>query len=317
MTDARLLRSIRAATDVMRRAAIDLCLERAMDRFQRLLREHALDRRYNPDWRLQPRLPRGDPDGGQWTRGPGGVGGEGDRTVPSDSGTRDGQRPARRLAPGRPASRGPVGLTDRRVISDADPDNDWELGEQYAQRPPTPPRSTGGSRRIADRVFINGRQFNLNPQQATQLDLLIMQRDFEVARVREIEPNWRARESAVESFDGLIDAIRSETNEADARFTELQNAGVCPGPYATESIPARSSGRDFRVGERLDINTIGSVTGCHTCGTKVPGTGSGNFIPDHQPPTAFNPLGRPQRLFPHCATCSARQGNWLLHNLER
>lgn len=76
MTDARLVSAIRAATDVMRRAtAIDLRLELAMDRFQRLLREQTLERRYNPDWRLQPRTPRGDPDGGQWTRGPGRGGG--------------------------------------------------------------------------------------------------------------------------------------------------------------------------------------------------------------------------------------------------
>jgi len=61
MTDARLVSAIRAATDVMRRAtAIDLRLELAMDRFQRLLREQTLQRRYNPDWRLQPRTPRGE-----------------------------------------------------------------------------------------------------------------------------------------------------------------------------------------------------------------------------------------------------------------
>jgi hypothetical protein len=132
MTDARLLRSIRAATDVMRRAAIDLCLERAMDRFERLLREQSLQRRYNPDWRTQPRVPRGDPDGGQWTRGPGGVGRDSDRDVPSDTEARDGRRPARRLAPAETPPEESAGPTDPRVISDANPDNAWVLGEQYA-----------------------------------------------------------------------------------------------------------------------------------------------------------------------------------------
>jgi hypothetical protein len=37
-------------------------------------------------------------------------------------------------------------------------------------------------------------------------------------------------------------------------------------------------------------------------------------VADHQPPTAYNPFGRPQRLFPHCAGCSAFQGGWIRHN---
>ena len=35
-----------------------------------------LDRRYNPNWASQPRVPRGNPDGGQWTEIPGSVGEE-------------------------------------------------------------------------------------------------------------------------------------------------------------------------------------------------------------------------------------------------
>jgi hypothetical protein len=41
---------------------------------------------------------------------------------------------------------------------------------------------------------------------------------------------------------------------------------------------------------------------------------SGNFFLDHQLPNAWNPLGRPQRLFPHCMSCSGRQGNWIRRN---
>ena len=33
----------------------------------------ALERRYNPDWALQPRVPSGNPDGGRWTDGGGGT----------------------------------------------------------------------------------------------------------------------------------------------------------------------------------------------------------------------------------------------------
>jgi hypothetical protein len=99
--------------------------------------------------------------------------------------------------------------------------------------------------------------------------------------------------------------------DAEARFAELQRVGIGPGRFAGESIPARGPGRDFTTEERREINRIGSETGCHTCGVFVPGTGSGNFVPDHQLPNARNPLGWSQRLFPHCVTCSSFQGRWI------
>jgi hypothetical protein len=34
-------------------------------------------------------------------------------------------------------------------------------------------------------------------------------------------------------------------------------------------------------------------------------------VPDHQPPNALNTLGRAQRLYPQCATCSRYQGYWI------
>jgi hypothetical protein len=84
------------------------------------------------------------------------------------------------------------------------------------------------------------------------------------------------------------------------------------GRYAGESIPARSPARNFTVKERLEINRIGQKTGCHTCGTKDPGTASGNFVPDHQPPSSLNLSNTPQHLYPHCLTCSSRQGSAVL-----
>jgi hypothetical protein len=64
-----------------------------------------------------------------------------------------------------------------------------------------------------------------------------------------------------------------------------------PGEHAGKSVPARGPDRDFNKGERAEINQIGEASGCHTCGTKDPGTSSGNFIPDHQPPNGVNPSG--------------------------
>jgi RHS repeat-associated protein len=96
----------------------------------------------------------------------------------------------------------------------------------------------------------------------------------------------------------------------------VHNGGPCdltpntlrPGPHADDSIPARGPERDFTPDERTRINEIGEATGCHTCGSTDPGTKSGNFVPDHQPPNALNPPGGEQQLYPHCLTCSRRQG---------
>jgi hypothetical protein len=81
-----------------------------------------------------------------------------------------------------------------------------------------------------------------------------------------------------------------------------------PGPYAGDSIPARSSGRDFTADERAKINRIMRETGCHSCGIRDPGTKSGNGIPDHQPVSSLNKENLPQRLYPHCIRCSRMQG---------
>jgi len=81
-----------------------------------------------------------------------------------------------------------------------------------------------------------------------------------------------------------------------------------PGPYAVESIPAPEPGQPITAAMRQQINELGHQYGCHTCGSKNPGTPLGNFVVDHQPPTAMNLPGQPQRLYPQCWRCSVRQG---------
>jgi RHS repeat-associated protein len=93
-------------------------------------------------------------------------------------------------------------------------------------------------------------------------------------------------------------------------------AAVGIGEHAGESIAARSAARDFTAAERANINKIGSKTGCHTCGTRTPGTKSGNFVPDHQPPSALNPEGAPQSLYPQCINCSRQQGLDIARQLQ-
>lgn len=83
---------------------------------------------------------------------------------------------------------------------------------------------------------------------------------------------------------------------------------LTPGPNAGDSIPARGPGRDFTPDERQQVNDIGNSSGCHTCGATSPGTKNDNWIPDHQPPNSQNGDGGPQRLYPHCLSCSRTQG---------
>lgn len=83
---------------------------------------------------------------------------------------------------------------------------------------------------------------------------------------------------------------------------------LSPGPNAGDSIPARGPGRDFTPEERGQVNDIGNEAGCHTCGKRDPGTKSGNWVPDHQPPNGLNPDNVPQRLYPQCLNCSRTQG---------
>jgi hypothetical protein len=114
--------------------------------------------------------------------------------------------------------------------------------------------------------------------------------------------------------EGLIGAHRADALQARARFEELQRHAIMPGPYFREGIPARGPERNFYAREREEVNRMFYAHGCHTCGTRDPGTPSRNAILDHQPPTGYNPLGKAQYLLPQCLTCSLRQGGRIRHN---
>lgn len=221
--------------------------------------EHLRYRGYDPN---QPRVPKGHPDGGQWT----------------EAGS---------------------GESGREIASDVTPDNQWMPGNRYAQN--------AGPRFVPIRV--GGQLFYMEGGQAGRLATAQARAHDAINRVRQVDREWKPRPSArYETVEGLIRTFEAEAVQAEARIAELASCGIGPGPFATRSIPARGPERNFRVPERAAINEIGV---CHTCGTTDPGTRSGNFIPDHQMPNALNPPGRAQRLFPHCLSCSLRQGGWI------
>ena len=115
---------------------------------------------------------------------------------------------------------------------------------------------------------------------------------------------------------GVREAVTTGIYQIEEAATEKPDT-TKPGPYAGDSIEARSPDRDFTEEEREAIDAIGQATGCHSCGTTNPGTTSGHFVPDHQPPNALNPSNSPQRLYPLCLSCSRSQGGQITEALRR
>jgi hypothetical protein len=234
------------------------------------------EQKYRPD---QPRVPAGNSDGGQWTA--------------------DGAGDGSRSSGSQPTTKPPP-INDPRVISDATPDNNWKPGARYAQGP-----------RARAPLIINGSRVEPTPGQATRLAIVEAQSRDAIRRVQELDPRWRPTPEIYSSVEGLIASHQALARQAEGRILELGRTGIGPGPYVGESIPARGPARDFTVAERLEINRVGRQTGCHTCGTKNPGPSRDSFVPDHQPPTALSRPGQSQRLYPHCISCSLKQGGYV------
>ena len=97
------------------------------------------------------------------------------------------------------------------------------------------------------------------------------------------------------------------------------------GSYARGSIAATD--QYATPTQRVAIQRLGRIFGCHTCGRKplpfFPSSATMTFIGDHQPPKSVayqlnqqwfrRLLGRkvPFRFYPHCMTCSNKQGGIL------
>jgi hypothetical protein len=110
-----------------------------------------------------------------------------------------------------------------------------------------------------------------------------------------------------------LDAFSETATKSNAVPELVKHADtLTPGPFAKESIPAHR-GPPTAV-EQKQVNKLMKKYGCHSCGTKDPGTKSGNAIADHQPPQA---LAEPLVFLPHCNHCKARQGGQVLQELRR
>lgn len=195
----------------------------------------------------QPRIPAGNPDGGQWT-----AEGDGDRPI----------------------------LVSRRG-----------------------PRGSG-------QVRILGRWQPITPAQEARLAVSTSRMQEALRAVHRREPNWKPTPQAYETVEGLIRANEATAREAALRALQIRLPRTGVGPYAEEWIPAPMTNRRLNTRERAVIDRLGRTHGCHWCGTKVPGTRKGHFIGDHQVPKS---LGKPSRIYPHCAPCSKSQGGLITH----
>ncbi|WP_146618736.1 hypothetical protein [Rhodoplanes elegans] len=261
------------------KAACDLAFARCMTALRRYV-ETCRKANFDPN---QPRVPAGNPEGGQWTSE------ENWSDLSHEANTDTGQEP-----------KPPAGINDPRVVLDSQ-----QIG--ISETVSSSGYASLRSRRPAGSVLINGQRIELTPGQAARLEAVQAQAEAAIARVQKYDPKWNPSPSAYETVDGLITRYEAEAREANLRISFLTARGIGPGPFAVEWSPARNSG-PLTPAERSELNRIGNTYGCHTCGTFTPGTLRGDWIRDHQPSTAVNP---PEREYPQCRNCSNRQGWWV------
>jgi RHS repeat-associated protein len=110
----------------------------------------------------------------------------------------------------------------------------------------------------------------------------------------------------------LIAGLRGKTGPAVGGAGPRVPNGS-PGIYANPrgGVPLARPNKRLSPSEQAQVNLDGSRFGCHSCGSRSPGTRSGNWIGDHQLPKSQNLSGNSQSAYPHCATCSSKQGAHL------
>jgi hypothetical protein len=123
------------------------------------------------------------------------------------------------------------GANGPQVLSDVTPDNDWKPGAQYAnaRRPGTVP------------VRIGGQWLEVELGQANRLSVAEARAQVAIARVRELDPNWRPTRSMAQSVEGQILAYEAQAEQAQARLRELIRFE--PPPIIPRQRPAASKER--------------------------------------------------------------------------
>jgi hypothetical protein len=162
--------------------------------------------------------------------------------------------------------------------------------------------------RGAGQVRILGRWQAVTPAQEARLVVSVGRMREALRAVQKREPNWKPTPQVYETVEGLIRANEATAQEAMLRALQLRLPRTGIGPYATEWIASPAANKRLNRAQQAEIDRIGRKYGCHWCGIKTPGTRKGHFIGDHQVPKS---LGKPSRIYPHCAWCSKSQGGLI------
>jgi hypothetical protein len=110
------------------------------------------------------------------------------------------------------------GSNGPQVMSDVMPDSDWTPGARYAnaRRPGTVP------------VRIGGRWFEMELGQANRLFMAEARAQAAIARVRELDPNWRPGSVLRDTVEEQIRAYEAQAEQAHARLRELTRFQIAP-----------------------------------------------------------------------------------------
>jgi len=136
----------------------------------------------------------------------------------------------------------------------------WTSGGENA------PKESGSDRARSTEISASRRNSRpippLSPGQQVRLDFANARAQEAVARVQQLDPNWKSSQSLTDpnSAEGLIRAKEDMTREADARFLALSRAGEdapypAPNPRTTAEVLAPGGqlvgDRDRSAGENI------------------------------------------------------------------
>lgn len=126
-----------------------------------------------------------------------------------------------------------------------------------------------------------------------------------IAEAKRLDSDWKPRAQTYETVEGFIQANEANRLEAELRIWQLTGRQPTLGPFAREWLTSPAPGLRLTESQRLQLDPIGRLYGCHGCGSVSNLTPGGHFVADHHVSRA---LGKPSRIVPHCVTCSAKQG---------
>jgi hypothetical protein len=123
--------------------------------------------------------------------------------------------------------------------------------------------------------------------------------------------------ATIRTYNLTVDAVHTYYVLAGNTPVLVHNCGTGEAKIVDQTLGAGAHASDGvglvdgninAPGVRGMVNEAGNATGCHTCGATNPGTRTGNWVPDHQPPASMVAPGTPQTAYPHCLPCARQQG---------